>query len=169
MDQAIPSPAIIRPWIDAILDERGHDPRSAYVEHFWLSVIGPTATWIMRRFAERFDAEPTGFSLDLNHTAMSMGLSFDKGSHSPFGKALHRCAMFGLCYPTPDGLAVRRKVPTVPQRHLKRLPADLQAAHSEWARRIGLSDRRELEQQLLAAGVPAQVAARASEAAALAS
>ena len=131
----IPSPAMIRPWVDPIVDERGHDPRSAYVERYWLGVIGPTATWIMRRFADRFDADPTGFTLDLEHTASTMGLSFAKGHNSPFGKALHRCVMFGLAQPLSDGFAVRRRFPSVAQRHLKRLPDDLQATHAEWARR----------------------------------
>ena len=131
----IPSPAQIRPWVDPIVDKRGHDPRSAYVERYWLGVIGPTATWIMRRFADRFDSDPTGFTLDLEHTASTMGLSFSKGHNSPFGKALHRCVMFGLAQPLSDGFAVRRRFPSVAQRHLKRLPADLQSTHEEWARR----------------------------------
>ena len=167
--QFIPTHATIRPWVDPTVDARGHDPRSAYVERYWLSVIGPTATWIMRRFAERFDAEPAGFTLDLGHTATSMGLSFAKGSNSPFGRALHRCVMFGLAQPLSDGFAVRRKFPTVAQRHLKRLPADVQAAHDEWARRTISLDRAELARRLVEAGIAPAAAAAASEAAALAS
>jgi len=167
--QLIPTPATIRPWADPVLDARGHDPRSAYVERFWLSVIGPTATWIMRRFADEFDHAPDGFTLDLEHAATSMGLSFSKGHNSPFGKALHRCVMFGLAQPMNDGFAVRRKFPTVAQRHLKRLPADLQATHDEWARRTISVDRDEIERRLIEAGVSARAAVRACEAVALAS
>ena len=141
----IPSPAMIRPWVDPIVDARGHDPRSAYVERYWLGVIGPTATWIMRRLADEFDRAPSGFSLDLEHTASTMGLSFSKGHNSPFGKALHRCVMFGLAQPLSDGFAVRRRFPSVAQRHLKRLPADLQATHDEWARRTVHLDQTEIE------------------------
>ena len=83
--QLIPPQATIRPWVDPVVDVRGHDPRSTYVERYWLSVIGPTATWIMRRFAECFDAQPDGFELDLDHMASTMGLSFTKGMASPFG------------------------------------------------------------------------------------
>ena len=140
----IPSPAMIRPWIDPIVDARGHDPRSAYVERYWLGVIGPTATWIMRRVADEFDRAPSGFSLDLEHTASTMGLSFSKGHNSPFGKALHRCVMFGLAQPLSDGFAVRRRFPSVAQRHLKRLPADLQSTHQEWARRTVHLDQTEV-------------------------
>lgn len=167
--QLIPARATIRPWVDPVVDRRGHDPRSRYVERYWLGVIGPTATWIMRRFADEFDRHPDGFTLDLGHTATSMGLSFSKGHGSPFGKALHRCVMFGLAQPQSDGFAVRRRLPTVAQRHLRRLPDDLQAAHAEWARRTTVVDRSELEQHLVDAGVPVHTAASVSEAVALAS
>lgn len=167
--QLVPTHATISPWIDPLVDERGHDPRSAYVERYWLSVIGPTATWIMRRFAAEFDGRPEGFTLDLCHVATAMGLSFAKGHNSPFGKALHRCVMFGLAQPTSDGFAVRRHFPTVAQRHIKRLPADLQETHDEWARRTVRLDRRDIERRLVEAGVPPQAAVRAGEAAALAS
>lgn len=166
--QLIPPHATIRPWVDPLVDTRGHDPRSAYVERFWLSVIGPTATWIMRRFADEFDREPDGFTIDLDHAATSMGLSFAKGHNSPFGKALHRCVMFGLAQPLSDGFAVRRRFPSVAQRHLKRLPDDLQATHEEWARRTVRIDKTDIERMLREAGVPPQVAARAVEAVALA-
>ncbi len=162
----IPREATIRPWSDPVVDRRGFDPRSAYVERFWLSVIGPTATWILRRFAECFDAEPDGFVLDLAHTARTMGLSFDKNASSPFGKALHRCVMFGVAHPTSDGFAVRRRLPAVAQRHLKRLPDDLQTEHEEWVRRALHLDARELESRLIEAGLPPEVAVRATEIAA---
>ena len=166
--QLIPTHAVIRPWTDPVVDVRGHDPRSAYVERFWLSVIGPTATWIMRRFADEFDGAPDGFTVDLVHAATSMGLSFAKGRNSPFGKALHRCVMFGLAQPTSDGFAVRKMFPTVAQRHLKRLPDDLRSTHEEWARRTITIDRRDIERRLVDAGVSPYAAARASEAAAIA-
>jgi hypothetical protein len=169
VSQPIPSPAVIRPWVDPIVDARGHDPRSAYVERYWLGVIGPTATWIMRRFADEFDRAPDGFTVDLAHTASSMGLSYARGGNSPFGKALHRCVMFGLAHATEDGWAVRRHLPSVARRHLGRLPADVQAAHDDWARVSARTDLRALERQLVAAGVPPSAAARAGEAAAMAS
>lgn len=161
--------ATIRPWADPMVDERGHDPRSAYVERYWLSVIGPTATLIMRRFADEFDRDPDGFVIDLAHAASTMGVSYRKGQHSPFGKALHRCVMFGLAQPMPDGFVVRRKLPNVAQRHLSRLPDDVQRAHYDWAQRTIRLDRRQIERQLVDLGVAPAAAARASEAAALAS
>ncbi len=31
----------ISPWLDPVVDRRGHDPRSSYVEKFWLGTLGP--------------------------------------------------------------------------------------------------------------------------------
>lgn len=169
ISQLIPAPTAFRPWTDPLVDERGHDPRSAYVEHYWLGVIGPTATWIMRRLADCFDAEPDGFTLDLEHTATSMGLSFARGANSPFGKALHRCVMFGIAQPMSDGFAVRRRLPTVAQRHLKRLPDDVRTRHEAWARRTVRIDVRDIERRLIDAGLAPHAAIRAVEAAAIAS
>lgn len=155
--------ARITPWLDDVVDRRGHDPRSAYVERYWLAVIGPTATWIMRRFADEFDRSPDGFSIDLDHTACTMGLSFNRGGHSPFGKALHRCVMFGVALPTPDGYAVRRRLPTVARRHLARLPVDVRDEHDEWSRATAHLDQRRIEEHLVAIGVAPGTAARAGE------
>jgi hypothetical protein len=153
----------IRPWIDPVVDEHGHDPRSTYVEHFWLGIIGPTATWIMRRFAEGFDTEPSGFHLDLSDTATAMGLSYEKGPQSPFGKALQRCVMFGLAHPLSDGFAVRRRLPPVSQRHLRRLPDSVQSEHDTWARATIRVDVRDLQRHLIDAGIPPRTAVVASE------
>lgn len=120
---------VITPWVDEILDQRGHDPRGPYVETFWLGVIGPSATWVMRRFASELEARPEGCRIDLALIAATMGLSSIKGQTSPFGRALSRCVMFGLARPTPHGFDVRRRFPTLTLRHLERLPTALRDAH----------------------------------------
>lgn len=46
--QLIPQDAVIRPWVDPVVDVRGFDPRGVYCERYWLSVIGPTASlWVL--------------------------------------------------------------------------------------------------------------------------
>lgn len=159
----------IVPWSDPLIDRAGFDPRSAYAEKYWLSVIGPTAGWIMRRMADLFDASPEGFELDLAHTAHTMGLSYERGSASPFARALNRCVMFGLAHPHSSGFAVRRRLPEVAARHLQRLPADVQAEHRRWVTRTTHVDIREIERRLREIGISPAAAARACEAAALAS
>ena len=110
----------ITPWIDPVVDQRGHDPRSSYVERFWLGTLGPTATWLVRRLVAGFDAQPDGYELDLATTAQILGLSYSKGASSAFSKAFSRCIMFGLAHQRSDGYAVRRMLPDVARRHLSR-------------------------------------------------
>jgi len=122
---ALPLPfdsLIVYPWTDPVVDAVGHDPRSPYVEHFWLGILGPSTTWLLRRLAAAFDVNPDGFELDLPETAGALGLSATSGRHSPFARTLQRCVQFGLAQPHSRGLAVRRKLPPLSQRQLGRLP-----------------------------------------------
>lgn len=125
---------VVRPWIDPVVDDDGHDARSRYVELFWLGVLGPTATWLIRRLVAGFEDSPSGYELDLDETARAMGLSYRPGRASPFSRALQRCVMFGLAHRTDVGLAVRRRIPAVSVRHLRRMPETLQRTHEHWQR-----------------------------------
>jgi len=123
----------VSPWPDPVIDALGHDPRSTYVEQFWLGILGPSTTWLLRRLAAGLDAFPTGFELDLADTAASLGLGAKGGRHSPFMRALGRCCQFDLAMARSDGaLAVRRKVPPLNRRQVLRLPPSLVAAHQAW-------------------------------------
>lgn len=122
----------VRPWIDPVIDDDGFDPRSRYVELFWLGVLGPTGTWLLRRLVAGLEQAPDGYQLDLTSTARAMGLSYSAGRSSPFSKALQRCVMFGLAHPIDGGIAVRRRLPPISTRHLQRMPDDVQAAHEAW-------------------------------------
>jgi hypothetical protein len=171
----------IRPWVDPVVDDDGFDPRSRYVELFWLGVLGPTATWLVRRLVAGLEQSPDGYDLDLHAIARAMGLGYSADRTSPFSRALQRCVMFGLAHPIPDGLAVRRRVPPVSTRHLQRMPLDLQAAHERWQRAtIGLDeltrahqlattmlrlgdDTSVIEHHLIALGVSDAVAAAAAD------
>ncbi len=122
----------IRPWPDPVIDRVGHDPRSAYVERFWLGVLGPSTTWLLRRLAAQLEAEPAGFDLPLADTARALGLG-GEGRSSPFVRALSRCCQFQLALAQDEGvLAVRRKLPPLNRRQLARLPEAVQAEHQRW-------------------------------------
>ena len=131
----LPSVAVlpIRPWPDGVIDALGHDPRSAYVERFWLGILGPSTTWLVRHLANGLDASPEGFDLDLAATAQALGLGSRGGRHSPFMRALSRCCQFDVAEARSDGsLAVRRKLPPLNRRQVLRLPPELAAAHQAW-------------------------------------
>ncbi|MGQ0832701.1 MAG: hypothetical protein ACT4OV_13595 [Microthrixaceae bacterium] len=123
----------VRPWPDPVIDEVGHDPRSPYVERFWLGVLGPTATWLLRRLVAGLEDSPSGFDLDLPLTASELGLRYHPGAHSPFLRTIQRCCRFGAT-DLVDGetLRVRRKLPPLTRAQIERLPEPLQAAHLRW-------------------------------------
>src|SRR4051812_33578658 len=124
---------LIKPWPDPVIDRLGHDPRSPYVEQFWLGVLGPSTTWLLRRIAAGLERSPAGFYLPLMETARALGLGDKGGRNSPFMRALGRCCQFGLAQVPDDAtLAVRRNLPPLNRRQLARLPEALQDAHRAW-------------------------------------
>ncbi|HEY5888143.1 MAG TPA: hypothetical protein VIT24_10480, partial [Acidimicrobiales bacterium] len=92
----IPAVFHLRPWVDTVIDRVGHDPRSRYVEQFWLGILGPSTTWLLRLVAHRLDREPDGFDLDVGDTARCLGLGSPEGRHSPIHRAVERTVRFGL-------------------------------------------------------------------------
>ena len=123
----------IRPWADEVIDQLGFDPRSPYVERFWLGILGPSTTWLLRRIAAGFDLEPLGFDLPLAETARSLGLGDRNGRHSPFLRSVNRTVQFGLATAVGTGeLLVRRRLPPLARRQIDRLSPELQADHQRW-------------------------------------
>src|SRR5438477_9798308 len=121
------------PWPDDVIDALGHDPRSNYVETYWLGTLGPSTTWLLRRLVAGLDTAPNGYDLSLSETATALGLGNKGGRHSPFVRALSRCVQFDMAQAQGDTvLAVRRKLPPLNRRQVMRLPAALQASHARW-------------------------------------
>lgn len=150
---------VIVPWHDEVVDPIGYDPRSTYVETFWLNVLGPTTTWIVRRMVTGLDEFPGGYELDLDQTAAALGLVFTPGASNPFARSINRSILFGAAQPVAGGLAVRRRLPPVSARHLQRMPPYLRAAHRAWrhsgnAPEADQQRARILAQAMLQAGDP---------------
>jgi hypothetical protein len=123
----------VEPWTDPVVDELGHDPRSPYVERFWLSILGPSTVWLLRRLADGLDGTPEGFVLDLQDAARSIGVGLSGGRGSPFLRSIDRSCRFGAArFVAEDTLAVRRKLPPLTQRQVTRLPERLQHEHATW-------------------------------------
>jgi hypothetical protein len=151
----------VDPWTDPVIDQIGHDPRSPYVERFWLGILGPSATWFLRHVAQRFDLEPDGFRLDLAHCAAAIGLGGHGGRTGAFPRTLTRCCQFSVVRVVDDHtLQVRRMLAPLTRRQVARLSEPLQAEHQRWvdtapavAEVAALSDRaRRLALSLLDLG-----------------
>lgn len=55
----------IRPWRDEVIEQQGFDARHAYVETYWLPVLGPSTVSALRWFADWLDNRPAGARVDL--------------------------------------------------------------------------------------------------------
>ncbi len=142
----------IRPWADPVVDRVGHDPRTLYVERFWLGILGPSATWLVRLLVDGLDDAPEGYVLDLDECATALGLGRRPGANGVFPRTLTRCCQFGATrYLAPATLEVRRKLPPLNRRQLSRLPERLRAEHARWVDQAPASsddDLRERAHQL---------------------
>lgn len=123
-------------WPDALSDATGHPVRSEYVERYWLGILGPTATWLLRRCSDEVLSHTTGVVVNLHHIAASIGLAYHAGRHNPFSRGFDRLIMFGMMrhvgnHPRPT-FAVRTHVPPLAGRQVARLPEQLQVAHADY-------------------------------------
>ncbi len=119
----------VTPW-DREGSRPGHDPRSSYVERYWLGVIGPSSLLLLRHLARHLDANPDGGVIDLSTTARSLGISWGPGRHNPMNRTIRRLVDFGLAHePRPAELQVRRTLPGLSRRQIERLPEELRLTH----------------------------------------
>lgn len=136
-DIRFPKPSItVLPWPDPVLDRVGHDPRSAYVERFWLANLGPASTWFLRLVAHEFDEHPDGFVMDTVEVARTLGVGMKGGAESPFIRTIDRVIAFGFAsYVDDDTLMVHRRMPPLNRRQTNRLPRRLQTELEQWNER----------------------------------
>ena len=131
-DADLPDRFGVMPWLDPEQDENGHDPRSAYVETFWLPVVGPSTTLLLRRLADEFDADPDGFEIEAAVLSREIGLGARMDRRGAFARTIERCTKFHMLQQQGDLLYVRRRIPPLGYRQVKRLGPRLQALHHSW-------------------------------------
>ena len=107
----------------------GHAPRSVYVETYWLPILGPSATWAMRRLTAWLEAEPDGYDVPLADLSRELGLGPGTGRNAILTRTLSRLVAFAMATPLGDALAVRRMMPPLTRRQLRMLPASLAARY----------------------------------------
>jgi hypothetical protein len=120
------------PWIDHRVDAFGHDPRSAYVEQYWLGTLGPSTTWFLRYCANLLDT--TGSTaVNLREAASTLGIGHEGGSRSAMTKTIARACRFraARCVGSAT-LAVRLRLPQLSYRQVQRLPEPAQLRHEEF-------------------------------------
>jgi hypothetical protein len=135
----------VRPWPDQVLDVNGLDPRSFYVERFWLPVLGPSVVLFLRLLATGLEQEPAGLELAMGETARALGLGAREGRNSPVVRTINRCCQFRHAFVDADGtLLVRRRLPPLSRSQVLRLPTSLQEQHQLWEGQRTSPDERHL-------------------------
>ena len=120
----------VRTWSDPVVEAHGYPVDSRYVETFWLPILGPSATWALRRLA-RIGAT-NDMTISVTELARALGLGNGTGRTSMIARTLSRLVMFGMARWDGQALAVRQAVAPLPARHLARLTPALQRAHESW-------------------------------------
>lgn len=130
-DITLPLPSLeVEVWSDPVVDRLGHDPRSAYVERYWLPILGPSTVWFLRRVADELDTHPDGCTIDLVDTARSLGVGMRGGRNAPMLRTVERACRFGAARMMGvDAIAVRRRLAPLTRVQVERLPQSLQREH----------------------------------------
>ena len=82
-------------WHDPLIDRLGHDPRSRYVERFWLGILGPSTTLVLRVLADALDEHGGVAHLDLPDIAAQIGVGHRGGRNSPLSRSIQRAIRLG--------------------------------------------------------------------------
>lgn len=121
----------LTPLIDPVIDAVGYDTTDFYAETYWLPVIGPSSLWALRRLATWMTATPDGLVVPLTDLAHELGLGGGTGRNAPVVRTLARLVVFEMAQidRARESLAVRRRVPPLARRHIRRLPEHLALLH----------------------------------------
>ena len=120
----------ILPWSDPVTDSVGYDPRSLYVEMFWLPILGPSCIWLLRRLAMWLEKNPDGFKMSSSDFAQEIGLGKNNKKSQPLKRTLSRCAHFGIIHIIDNNsIYLRQRMPAVSPRLLHRFSDKLKQAH----------------------------------------
>jgi hypothetical protein len=123
-------------WHDPIIDKLGFDPRSQYVERFWLGLLGPSTTLLIRRCADLLDSGGGTARVNLYDLAAQLGIGHKGGRNSPLNRTLSRACRFSMARFIGQQLfEVRFRVAPLNRAQIARLPDQLQIEHERLTNR----------------------------------
>lgn len=120
----------IRRWHDPLIDQLGYDPRSRYVERYWLGILGPSTTLLLRTFTDALDIGGGSATVDLEDVAARLGIGHRGGRNSALARSIQRACRFGAARSAGRvELEVRHRLPPLNRAQIERLPEPLAAEH----------------------------------------
>jgi hypothetical protein len=116
------------PWHDPHFDRWGVEPRSPYVERFWVPVLGPSAFVLARNITAVFASHHGSYNIDTETQAALIGTS-----PGQLRRIVERLVQFGLAKRiVTDHIAIRTSWPAIGNGALRQLPEPLRQAHGDW-------------------------------------
>lgn len=115
-------------WVDPVVDRIGFPVLDPYVEIAWLPVIGPSATWMLRRLDSWLSDESARIEVDLSEFGLMLGLGASVTPGSSVQRTMGRLVRFGMA-DWSGVLRVRGTLPPLSGRHLARVPVWVREAH----------------------------------------
>lgn len=112
-------------------DRLGYAPDDAYVEVFWLPILGPSSVLALRRLSTWLSSSPDGLTVQLATLSGCLGLGHGTGRRASIVRTLGRLLDFHLATIETDRYLVSRAVPLLSARLLRRLPPGLLTAHEQ--------------------------------------
>ena len=112
-------------------DLLGYGASSVYAETFWLPIVGPSATFALRRLSAWLEHEPDGISVSIETLGQCLGVGAGTGRRAPTVRTLGRLVNFKIASVDGDRYLLRRELPLLSPRQIERLPACLITAHEQ--------------------------------------
>jgi hypothetical protein len=150
----LPEEFYLRRWDDPVLEQLGFPVNSLYTEAVLLPILGPSATFCLRRLGAWAAAEPDGTTVDTRQLAGDLGLGDSLARHSPITRTVHRLCQFDMADWQPDELSVRTAVAPLSEHHLRRLSPPVLEVHYALVRRLAARHENDVASRPALRAVP---------------
>ena len=134
---------MVHRWEDRVVESLGFPVNSNYTETVLLPILGPSATWCLRRLGAWAEAHPNGIEIDTLELAKDLGLGAHLGRNAAINRTLNRLCQFEMAsWSGGDWLAVRTSVAPLPDRQIARLSPAVAHVHKTLVDQAGISRMR---------------------------
>jgi hypothetical protein len=120
-------------WPDPVLAAVGVPVDAAYVERFWLPVLGPSSVMVLRHLAADLATRGERVRVVVDELARECGIpgtGSHRGGGRPIVRTLTRLEHYGMVQPHGDVWWVRTMVGELSRHHLRGLPERLAMEHT---------------------------------------
>jgi hypothetical protein len=111
--------------------------RSPYIERFWLGILGPSATWLLRIVLAEIEQRDAPISFTSAILASRVGLADNTSWNSPLSRSIRRLIDFKIAKQSGAGhVSVSKYIPPLSLRQIGVLTADEKILHSRYLDRL---------------------------------